>query len=98
MSDLLVCSSRAEGYSLVIAGSYGAGVGIISTNCSGPNELLDNGKYGLLVNNEEDTLYYAILSVLKNPKMVEELQKQAKERSNWFDVETICREIKEQIL
>lgn len=98
MSDLLVCSSRAEGYSLVIAEAMVLGVGIISTNCSGPNELLDNGKYGLLVNNEEDTLYYAILSVLKNPKMVEELQKQAKERSNWFDVETICREIKEQIL
>jgi len=98
MSDLLVCSSRAEGYSLVIAEAMVLGVGIISTNCSGPNELLDNGKYGLLVNNEEDALYDAMLSVLKNHGMIKELKKQAKERSDWFDVATICREIKEQIL
>lgn len=97
-SDLLVCSSRAEGYSLVIAEAMVLGVGIISTNCSGPNELLDNGKYGLLVNNEEDALYDAMLSVLKNHEMIKKLQRQAKERSDWFDVETICREIKEQIL
>lgn len=98
MSDLLVCSSRAEGYSLVIAEAMVLGVGIISTNCSGPNELLDNGKYGLLVNNEEDALYDAMLSALQNHEMINELQKKAKERSDWFDVETICREIKEQIL
>lgn len=98
MSDLLVCSSRAEGYSLVIAEAMVLGVGIISINCSGPNELLDNGKYGLLVDNEEDALFDAMLSVLQNHKMIKELQKQAKERSAWFDVETICREIKEQIL
>lgn len=98
MSDLLVCSSRAEGYSLVIAEAMVLGVGIISTNCSGPNELLDNGKYGLLVNNGEDALFDAMLSVLQNHEMINELQKKAKERSNWFDVETICREIKEQIL
>ena len=73
-------------------------VAIISTNCSGPNELLDNGKYGLLVNNEEDALYDAMLSALQNHEMINELQKKAKERSDWFDVETICREIKEQIL
>lgn len=46
--DLFVCSSRAEGYSLVIAEAMTLGLPAISTNCAGPNELLDNGKYGSL--------------------------------------------------
>lgn len=98
MSDMLICSSRAEGYSLVIAEAMVLGLGIISTNCSGPNELLDNGQYGLLVDNHEDALFEAMMHVLKTPSLIKELQEKAKQRSCWFDSETICREIQEKIL
>ena len=46
--DLFVCSSRAEGFSLVIAEAMILGLPVVSTNCSGPNELLCGGKYGIL--------------------------------------------------
>lgn len=46
--DLFVCSSRAEGFSLVIAEAMILGLPVVSTNCSGPNELLSGGKYGIL--------------------------------------------------
>ena len=98
MSDMLICSSRAEGYSLVIAEAMVLGLGIISTNCSGPNELLGNGQYGLLVDNHEDALFEAMMHVLKNPSLMKELQEKAKQRSCWFDSETIFREIQEKIL
>ena len=98
MSDMLICSSRAEGYSLVIAEAMILGLGIISTNCSGPNELLDNGQYGLLVDNNEDALFGAMLHVLNTPSLIKDLQEKAKKRSCWFDAETICREIQEKIL
>lgn len=59
-SDLFVCSSRAEGFSLVIAEAMVLGIPVISTYCSGPNELLQEGKLGMLVENSEEGLYYGI--------------------------------------
>lgn len=38
--DLFVCSSRAEGFSLVIAEAMTIGLPVVSMNCAGPKELL----------------------------------------------------------
>lgn len=57
--NLFVCSSRAEGYSLVIAESLILGIPVVSTCCSGPNELLAEGKYGKLCDGY-DELYETI--------------------------------------
>lgn len=51
--NLFVCSSRAEGFSLVIAESLILGVPVISMNCSGPKELLGNNEYGFLCDTYE---------------------------------------------
>ena len=67
-SDLFVCSSRVEGFSLVIAEAMLLGVPVISTYCSGPNELLQDGKYGMLVENSEEGLYMGLKSALNMPK------------------------------
>lgn len=67
ISDLFVCSSRAEGYSLVVAEAMVLGIPVVSTNCSGPNELLGNGEYGMLVENSEDGLYNGIRTFLSSP-------------------------------
>lgn len=52
--DLFVCSSRAEGFSLVIAESMILGVPVISMNCSGPNELIGNNECGVLCKTLDD--------------------------------------------
>ncbi len=52
--DLFVCSSRAEGFSLALAESMVLGVPVVSMNCSGPNELIDNNKYGVLCDTYDD--------------------------------------------
>lgn len=69
-SDLFVCSSRAEGFSLVIAEALVLGIPVISTYCSGPNELLDGGKQGLLVENTNDGLYSGLRNFLINKSIV----------------------------
>ena len=49
-SDLFVLSSRCEGQSLVLIEALIAGIPIVCTDCpSGPREVLENGRFGVLV-------------------------------------------------
>lgn len=90
--DLFVCSSLAEGYSLVIAEAITLGLPIISTNCAGPCDLLDNGKYGELCNSYEE-LEMALLCVIENSHELESLRNKSAERKSFFDSRSIMKQI-----
>lgn len=96
-SDLFVCSSRSEGYSLVIAESLVLGIPVLSTYCSGPNELLDEGKYGKLVENGDhgSGLYEGLKQFLNNKELLEEYRQKAIERGNFFSLTKVINEIEE---
>jgi glycosyltransferase involved in cell wall biosynthesis len=49
-ADVVVVSSRWEGFCLVVAEALALGVPVVSTDCpSGPAEILDGGRFGTLV-------------------------------------------------
>ena len=94
-SDLLVCASYFEGYNLTVAEALILGTPVLSTNCAGPNEILDNGKYGLIVDNSEEGLYSGIKDSLDNPEKMQYYKKKARERLDFFNENKIVDKIEE---
>ena len=71
--NLFVCSSRAEGFSLVVAEALILKVPVLSMNCSGPNELLKDTKMNLCDSYED--LYNKIKEVIKGTRKIEVARK-----------------------
>lgn len=64
--DLYVCSSFAEGYPISMLEALVLEKPIISTNITGPRDILENGKYGLIVNNTEDGIFDGLMKILND--------------------------------
>ena len=78
-SDLFVLSSDYEGFGNVIVEALACGISVVSTDCpSGPSEILDHGRYGLLVNvGDADGLSAAIALALQSPIDKQDLMRRA---------------------
>lgn len=92
-ADLYFCSSWREGFSISVAEAMSCGLPVISTNCTGPTEILDNGKYGILINYDENEMYSALKKVLDNPDLLNSYRKKSLQRSAFFSSERIVKEI-----
>jgi len=68
-SAVFALSSAWEGFSIVLVEALAAGTPIVSTDCDGPREVLEGGKYGTLVPvGDVGALANAILARLKEGK------------------------------
>ena len=83
--DIFVLSSLKEGASNVLVGAMAAGLPCIATRVGGNPEVLDEA--GILVPAQEPAaLAQAMVYVAGNEKLTEELSRQAKLRSQNFDL------------
>lgn len=69
-SDIFVCSSVSEGYSTAVTEALILELPVITTACSGMDELLLNGRCGLITENSENGLYEGIKHVLDNTNLL----------------------------
>lgn len=66
-ADLFVLSSKTEAFGIVLIESLALGTNIVSTKCEGaPNELLNNGEFGIICEEDIDSLSNAIIKGLEN--------------------------------
>lgn len=93
-ADIFVSSSRYEGYPLVLCEAVCLGKPIIATNCTGPKEILENGKYGLMaeVENIED-LTEKMKELILDEKLRKKYSELSKERAKMFDIKKALLEI-----
>lgn len=70
IADAIVLSSSYEGYPVVFLESLIFNKPIISTKVSDWNDL--DGKYGIFVNNDDNSIYYGMKQILNNGFKIEE--------------------------
>ena len=92
-ADLLVCASYYEGFNLTVAEALILGTPVLSTRCTGPCEILDNGAYGMIVENSEEGLYQGLQAFCADPDLLKKYREKAKERQDFFDEEKILMQI-----
>lgn len=68
-SDWLICVSERESFSLAILEAMLLGIPVITTDCGGPTNIIENGKYGLLVENSSEGVYEGMKSVLTDSSL-----------------------------
>ena len=93
--DLFVCSSICEGYSTAVTEAVILGLPVITTDCSGMNEILQNGQYGIITKNSEEALYQGIKGLLDSPNQLAYYKKQSELRSKDFRIESLIKPIED---
>ncbi|NDV78989.1 glycosyltransferase [Dysgonomonas sp. 511] len=64
-----LCISERESFSLSLLESMVLNTPVITTDCGGPREIVDDGRYGILVENSSQGVYNGIKMVLDNPSL-----------------------------
>ncbi|MDZ7291258.1 MAG: glycosyltransferase family 4 protein [candidate division KSB1 bacterium] len=86
--DIFVMASLMEGFPFALAEAMAAGKAVVVTNVGGMKEMVQHEENGLLVPSANSSaLAGALMSLLKNPGLSQQLRRAARERSQAFSVE-----------
>ena len=92
-ADLLVCSSRWEGFSTFATEGVILGKPIITTDCTGMRELLGDSKFGYIVPIDEEALYLGLREMITNENRRIHYSKQAAIRGKEFEALKLTKQI-----
>lgn len=82
--DLFICSSYKEGYSTAVTESIVLGTPVITTECSGMNEILGDSGAGIIVENSDEGLKAVLEDLLTGKIDLSALKSSAEQRSSFF--------------
>ena len=70
--DLFICTSYREGYSTATTEAVALGVPVFTTDCSGMDEILEGGKYGMIVPNDDESIYQGLKDLLTHREKIKQ--------------------------
>lgn len=80
-ADILVCSSRYEGMSTVVTEGLILGKAIVTTACTGMDELLGDSEYGVIVEDSIEGICFGIQKLLNSKQLRIQYAESAKSNS-----------------
>lgn len=91
-SSIAVCSSRFEGFGMVIAEAMACGLPVVSFDCPwGPRAIISDGEDGLLVENGNvDKLAEALIMMIQHPEQRMAMADKAIENVQRFKIDQIA--------
>ena len=92
-ADLFVCSSVAEGYSMVITESAVLGTPIIATDVAGVKEPKDHPRCYKITENDEDSLYIAVKEILSDEEELKKAKDYTVSISKYFNRDALLENI-----
>ena len=92
-ADLFVLCSLVEGYPLVLCEAFCLGLPVVCTKTTGPIELIDKDKYGLLVEHNDESIYQGVKTMIEDDSLREYYHKKSLERSEIFNVEDVINKV-----
>lgn len=66
---------------------------VLATNTAGAKELLDDGQYGLLMENDQESIYSCLRKILMDEDLRISLGKKALSRSRMFNARKTMEQI-----
>lgn len=92
-ADMMFSCSGYEGFCLVICEAMCLGVPVVSTKTAGPIEILDNDKYGLLADHNDESMYQTVKRMVLDKRLRSYYSKIGRERVLDFSVKKAIRQI-----
>lgn len=83
-ADLYVCSSNNEGYNTAIIEALLLEIPVITTDCSGMAEILEDGNFGVITKNKEEDLLEGLRKILTSKEKLNYWKSKAVERKEYF--------------
>lgn len=80
-----ICPSDSESFCLAIEESLFLNIPIIACKCAGTTEILSNGKYGLLVDNNSNGVFKGILDFLSSSTLREDLSYKSQNGKKYWE-------------
>lgn len=97
--DLFVCASYTEGFSTAATEALIVGTPVCTVKVSGMKEMLGaNNEFGVIVENNEDALYWGIKKMIDNPKLLKHYKKMALQRGKDFSTEKTVNAVQKMLI
>ena len=74
-ADFFVLSSYMEGYGIVIKEALLLKTKVLTTDITGPKEILEDGKFGIIVPNDDESIKYKMKDILDNKEKYKKYDK-----------------------
>ena len=86
VADWLICTSRHEGFNMVLHEAVWCGTPIITTDNAGTRELLGDSEFGIVTKNEEKAFYDAMCCALEDPALQCRYRERVEQRRGFIDL------------